>query len=648
MTYANKKFFGFDTETDEMGRPVILATNTEYTLVHNFTGCLEFIGQYKYKYSVFWTWNLTFDAEGLIKLMLEEFAPDNWREVTEQIETGGDKETGRKAGYSFLHPVLGLVNIYYIKAKFLSIRINKHTVSFYDIAQFYGHAKLETQASQFLKLHKEDVADWVDKVKEAQEGKINHKQLMNYLFFNCDDVGYYCMKDAELTLKLASVMQKAFEGLEITLPNGVKTNISFKNPMSQAKIAENFIKDNVEKGIPYPMIPKGVVTAFHNVVKDSAFHGGMFETVQRGYFDEPIYDYDINSAYPTTMSQFDHWANGEFKQVEEPTENKYGWYITSFDCKYIPYPDFGERYTISYRLPDYSEKELTDTVPNARILYPVGKRTQVITKPELDFMKKHNFKCKVHSGYEWFKTKNKYINPFSWIPITYQMRQDIIAQYTKADMRQYALKILMNSTYGKTAQARNGIGALTNFFYASYITSETRMKISEVAINHEDNVIDIATDGICLNCECPELELSKNKLGLWEPAEFKGALFVGSGIRQMFKQDGSFESHARGLTNDPNYDIKGEMEKHLKEDCLKSIKKRPLHLNECAAHTKLLKLEDVNCFKTVEKKLNVNTDKKHVWSKDYIDFEDFLTHKTRGKPFNVKDLNPQTNLQDFS
>jgi hypothetical protein len=372
----------------------------------------------------------------------------------------------------------------------------------------------------------------------------------------------------------------------------------------------------------------------------------MFETVQRGYFDEPIYDYDINSAYPTTMSQFDHWANGEFKEVDQPTDNKYGWYITTFDCKYIPYPDFGERYTISYRLPDYSEEELTDIVPNARILYPVGKRTQVITKPELDFMRKHNFKCKVHSGYEWFKTKNKYINPFSWIPITYQMRQDIISQYTKADMRQYALKILMNSTYGKTAEARNGIGDLTNFFYASYITSETRMKISEVAINHEDNVIDIATDGICLNCECPELELSKNKLGLWEPAKFKGALFVGSGIRQMFKEDGTYESHARGLTNDPNYDIKGEMEKHLKEDCLKSIKKRPLHLNECVAHTNLLKLEDVNCFRTVEKKLNVNTDKKHIWTKEYIDFEDFLTHKTRGKPFNVKDLTSQTNLQD--
>ena len=79
-----------------------------------------------------WTWNLTFDAEGLIKLALREFAPDDWREKAKEMQTGANE--GGEGGFTVNHPVLGRVNIYYIKSKFLKIKINKHKVQFYDIA----------------------------------------------------------------------------------------------------------------------------------------------------------------------------------------------------------------------------------------------------------------------------------------------------------------------------------------------------------------------------------------------------------------------------------------------------------------------------------------------------------------------------------
>jgi hypothetical protein len=622
------RFYGFDTETDETGAPVLLATNIEYRYVKDFTSVLFFLTQPKYKNSIMWTWNLTFDAEGLIKLALQEFAPDDWREKAKEMQTGGNREEGTEGGFSIQHPVLGRVNIFYIKSKFLKIKINKHMVQFYDIAQFYGHKKLETQAQQFLKVGKEDLAGWVEQVKRAQEGEISHKQLMKYFYENFDVVGYYCMKDAELTLRLSEIMKAAFE----------RAGISFDKPMSQAKIAEEYVKANTL----YPKIPKGKIAAYHNVAR-MAFHGGMFETLQRGYFDQEIWDYDINSAYPATMSTLPHWANGEFQEVEGFNDGvKYGWYMAEFNCKYIPYPDQKEPYQIEYRLPDFSDEEQVDTVANQRIVYPVGKRVQIITRPELDFMLKHNFYVKVYKGIEWNKTQDKYKSPFQWVKPTYDLRQSI-KQADKNDMRQYALKILLNSTYGKTAQQNPFTSKLTNFFYASYITAETRIKLAEVAFNHEKDVIDIATDGICLTCECPELEVSDTGLGEWSEERFEGALFIGSGIRQMFKENGEYETHARGLTNDPRYNIKEEMEKNLEADCLKITKVRPLHLNECITHTKLLDLDDINQFTRVEKKLNVNTDKKHIWSKDYEDFEDFLEHKTRGKPFNVKDLQVSVN-----
>ena len=415
--------------------------------------------------------------------------------------------------------------------------------------------------------------------------------------------------------------------------------IPFKKPMSQAKISEEYIKSTVK----YPTIPKWL-EGMHKF-SEASFHGGMFETVQRGLFEEEIFDYDINSAYPTSMSTFDHWGNGEFHEVETYTDGtRYGWYMVEFDCKYIPFPDTGKNssYKVDYKFLDESDEELVDIAPNHRIVYPIGKRVQIITRVELDFLLKHNYKVKVYQGIEWEKNSSKYDSPFAWVKPTYELRQSF-KQADKDDMRQYALKILLNSTYGKTAQQFPFRSSLTNFFYASYITAETRIKIAEVALKHERNVIDIATDGICLNCECPELEVSNSDLGKWEETCFSGALFVGSGIRQMFHEDGTYESHARGLTNDPTYDIKTEMEKVLHEDCLRYVKKRPLHLGECIAHTKLLDLKHINQFQRVEKKLNVNTDKKHNWSIEYEDFEDFLQVKSKGYPLHVKDLIPAQN-----
>ena len=628
---TNHPFFGFDTETDDLGTPILMATNENYTMIHNFDSVLEFLGNKKYKNAVFWTWNLTFDAEGLLKLCLQDIPEtEDWRIIAKQMQTGGNKEEGIKSGYSYRHKYLGDINIFYIKSKFLSISMNKHRMQFYDIAQFYGHSRLETQAQVFLKEGKEDLAGWVDEVKKCQSGKITHKQLQKYLFENYDEVGYYCQKDADLTLRLSEVMRQAF----------LSVDIPFDKPMSQAKIAEEYILQNVK----YPIVARlksTKITEYHNVAQ-KAYHGGIFETVQRGLFEEPIYDYDINSAYPASMAGFDHWGNGSFQEVETPSDGvRFGWYGAEFNCKWIPYPDDKDPYFIDYRLLDHSEEQLTDVVTNNRILYPTGKRVQVITRVELEFMLKHGFKVNVFAGVEWVKNSDKYLNPFAWIPEKYTARQEI-KKANKDDMRQYALKILLNSTYGKTAQSKFP-GEMTNYFYASYITAETRIKIAEVALKHEKNVIDIATDGICLNCPCPELDISEDNLGEWKESIYSSALFVGSGIRQMFyekpdKKGNTYETFARGLTNDKQFDLKGAMESNLKEIYLKSIKVRPLHLNECVSHTKLLNLSDVNKFNTVEKRLNVNTDKKHIWSKNYIDFEDFLNNKSFGKPLDIKNL----------
>ncbi len=59
----------------------------------------------------------------------------------------------------------------------------------------------------------------------------------------------------------------------------------------------------------------------------------------------------------------------------------------------------------------------------------------------------------------------------------------------------------MNSLYGKTAQSKYDLGAITNFVYASVITARVRIQVASHCEKYFSKVIAIDTDSItgCLN-----------------------------------------------------------------------------------------------------------------------------------------------------
>lgn len=692
-----KIYQGFDTETDELGNIVVVATDSRYAKVSTFAEFLKFMAVKDYKKSIFWTWNLQFDAEGIIKMALREYANDDtWREASAQITKGSEKDDSGMPikgteGWRFTIPELGDVKIFYIKSKMLAIEFytvpegcrkkRKFDFLFYDIAQFYGHKSLDSCAKKYLKKQKEDYGGWVNKVKRVQNNLMPRGELMGYLDRNWIKVGEYCKLDAELTLELTYCMKKGFED----------AGVPFKKPLSQASIAGAYIdfwcrppkpkpeEPKKEQREPeelkgeqrdpkklirgYPKIFEGTIEEFHNLAEHS-YRGGMFENYQRGLIKEPLYDYDINSAYPFEMTKLPHWGNGRFMECSEPSSmevTEYGWYLCEFDCPYIPFADTLNTYTIEFLFKNFHKEfntgveyndEITAlddntalnemAVSNPRILYPTGVRRQVVTKIEYDFMKRHNFYCEFLSGFEWLEYKDKYESPFAWVENMFKER--LFYKYvTKEDMKQYSLKITLNSTYGKTAQQRPFKGKFTNFFYASYITAGVRLRLAEIVHKYREHVIYVATDGICLTCEVPELEIDDQKLGAWGLTEYAGGVFIGSGMRQMFykkpdKQGNKFETFARGLTNDRNYNLLADIKKNKNEKYIYSTKRRPLHLGECVAHSRSRGLEDINLFVEVIKRVDVNTDKKHIWSKEYENFGDLLKNRTYAKPPKVNML----------
>lgn len=599
--YVNErgdKFYGFDTETP-LGELGVIASNVEVREAKTFNEVLRFFAQKKYASSVFFTFNLRFDVEAILKttndldflklLYFEGAAPKGvqW----------SDKTTIR-----------------YIPTKFLRICFkagkNSQCASLFDIAQFYGGWNLEKASQKFL-----------GKGKNPCSGKrIGNEK--GYYERHKEEILEYCRNDAELTLEIAMLMKRTIESVK--MPKG---SLTFRNPISQAKISEMYVKDN----FTYPKIPEKL--EFYHWLSEQAYHGGIFSTEKRGVFNRPLYSYDINSAYPYEMDKLPHWANGRFVKVKKPDElnTRYGWFLCEFNCDKISYPDYSHPYNVEFCYKEVSPDHCENVMLNPRrVVYPTGTRKQWVTKIEYEWMLNNDYMIDFIGGFVWEQTKHEHTSPFSWVKDVYYARQKIKSE-DEEDIRQWALKIAMNGFYGKTAQKRKGTGVLTNFFYASYITAGTRLKISSVGLLKPDHVIEYATDSILLDSP---LDLSiSDKLGEWSFKKYEKGLIIGSGIRQQWNKDGTFTTHARGLTYKSDWNMLKEItegynrkERKINIECdyLYFEKERPIHLGEVIFHHKILGLEDLGVFMRVSKKLDLHTDKKRRWFKTYKTWKEFL------------------------
>jgi hypothetical protein len=203
-------------------------------------------------------------------------------------------------------------------------------------------------------------------------------------------------------------------------------------------------------------------------------------------------------------------------------------------------------------------------------------------------------------------------------------------KHDKSGMLQYALKILLNGLYGKTCQYNHGTGKLTNFFYASYITAETRLKVAEIAMKHPKEAIEIATDSVTLTKDISDELRITDYLGDWNRTEYVEGLFIGSGMRQTWYYGGDSVTYARGLTDQRNYNMLSDMMNNRNSAELTFIRKRPIHLGEMLLHKYKLKFDDLGVFMDIKKTLKVNTDTKSIWEREYDSFGDFLDSEPMG------------------
>jgi len=536
------------------------------------------------------TWNLRFDAQGVLKLLPYEKLIELWKET--KIEYDGYRIT-------------------YIPSKLLRIAKIKNkegAVHIYDAPQYYGHKSLDSMSEKYLGENK------LETVSGKEIGTSRKYYNENY-----EEIVKYCKKDAELTLKLALL---ACDNIE-------KLGYSFKNPISPATISE---KKQIERGYPLELKKMKGNELKANIIAMRSFGGGVFATFKRGNFNCKLYDYDVNSCYPNIMQHLPDWRNGEFVVIEKKVEDyEYGWILCDVDSEYIPQRGT-EQYSVKEIYEGIGEWDMKYT--SKKVTYPSGLRTAIITTEEYRWLKKHKEYVKwLGEGYGWKQISNKYKNPFAWVKDLFEKRKEAKKRGDGALVQ--TMKLMMNSIYGKTAQKKNGIGVLTNFCYASYITARARLQMFDVVKENYDVIVNVATDGI--------LALSKlnlpvsDKLGEWEYNEYTRGIVIGNGIRQLWKKDGTFETHARGITSDRSYDLLKTLKENAHSTAVNVGRTRVIQLGTMVnAHIKWKK-SDLNSFVMQKRELKVNTDKKRAWEREYKNFRDLLDSKPmNGKPLEVK------------
>lgn len=380
----------------------------------------------------------------------------------------------------------------YIPGKIFTV----NNIRYYDVFSFF--------ATSFI-----NVVDLMLGHERITESLVTGKAARgNFETWSLDKIIAYNDEELKLLVEVLNKLRSAFEEIGVYLT-------AWYGP---GAVARYWFKE-------HQISPKEKNTFSTFKALNSAYYGGRFEQISLGKFSR-IYEYDIHSAYPAVMADMPYFLS--WKPVKAFVDHPYSlWYI-SFDLR--------EDYKVhDWKHHNFFPLPIRDAT--GRICFPmVGKGWYWYPEVRvlLDYFP--NAKIIWHKGY-LAETEGK---PFEWIKELYNYRQKLKGE---GNLAQLAIKVGLNSLYGKTAQ-KVGKNPYFSLAWAGYITSATRAKIAragyESGYNH---TIGFATDALFSKTKL-NVPISDN-LGDWEEERYNQAIFFQSGIYRLIK-DGKVSDRYRG------------------------------------------------------------------------------------------------------
>ena len=408
----------------------------------------------------------------------------------------------------------------YINGKYLQLSSKIGTawsMRIYDTFSWFN-AKLVNAAEAHLKTD----SNWLNLKHLVVSGKDSRNK---FAYSDLAEVFKYWDAEQKVLIHLMNHIRKLIIKADIPVPK------SWFGPSALATecLGKYKIKSHLNRELPDAFV----------LACRYAYYGGHIEQYKAGTYDGAVYQYDINSAYPSGMTSL--WSWEDSKLLFHDSVDR------SLPC------DRYALYHVAYNSTNPDAKTMPHPFPHrtaqGKVYYPPANETWIWgAELENDW---NNVDVTIISA--WVVTPG-ITRPFSWIQDLYDQR----LQYKRDnDPAEYIVKITLNSLYGKLAQRvgsvidENGNVVIPTFHelaWAGYTTAHCRGMIRETVVNQSipGSIFQIETD--CVMSTAPlNVPISK-MLGEWDYKISTGITTLQNGFYFLRDVDGNYNKpKTRGL-----------------------------------------------------------------------------------------------------
>lgn len=401
-------------------------------------------------------------------------------------------------------------SIEYLRSKWLRITRGKVTVTLYDVFTFF--------ATSFVKALQDYIGEDNEDVLRIVTGKA---QRDKFTIADLPTVKRYWATELQYLVRLCVTLRDYLHTADIRISK-------WHGPGAVASAALR------QRGFKRVSTPEDV-----NRAAQFGYAGGRFEAFKIGLYDGPVWQYDIRSAYPAAIATL-------------PSLDREWRYLPMGSSEPI------QRFAL-YRMS--MEKQINNEYPhvapfpwrrpNGMVYYPPRHGGTYVWGVELAAALQTPWADLIDIGEAWVYDDDG-SRPFSWIADMYRERAQWKADGNPA---QLALKLAMNSIYGKLAQQVGSsydpqrgwkLPTFHQLEYAGYITASTRAHLFAAMSQTTGSVIACETDAV-FSTSPLNLDIGKG-LGQWEQSNYSGIAYLQSGLYFARGNDGEWKPRTRGFS----------------------------------------------------------------------------------------------------
>lgn len=262
------------------------------------------------------------------------------------------------------------------------------------------------------------------------------------------------------------------------------------------------------------------------------FIGGRFNQYLVGWMQAPVWEADINSAYPYYATMLPNLTRGKWRRGRKYEAGKFAIYHIRYETK----PKILGLHPLPKRMKEHHG-----------VTWPHRVETWVWA-PEAELVKDDSDATFVEA---WvFDEDDPTDRPFAFLADYYRKRK---AADARDDPIGYTFKIIINAIYGQLAQRagwdrkKNAAPKTHQLEWAGFITSGCRAAVYKAAVACGDKLVSINTDSVQALCPIPVDE--GPNLGQWKVTKYDDGVMWQAGIYFLRRGEEWVKRKTRGIPN---------------------------------------------------------------------------------------------------